>query len=317
MIIADKIYGNIEIDEDVKMILEKPYIQRLKKIHQNGADFLIDKRMNATRYEHSVGVMILLKKLGATKEEQIAGLLHDVSHTVFSHMVDTLIKNENQNFHEQERGKFIEINNIKKDIQEIGFNPDNLLNINNFSLLDKKMPGLCADRIDYMLRDLFNMDMLTNEEIKKIIDSLIIEDDIIKIKTIEQGRNIIKKFIDLNKKIFFNPYFEISNVLLSNIIRKLLDNKIIKEEDLFKDDEYIIKKIETSSFNKELININNKIRIIQHPKEGEFKVIRFLRYIDPVLSGSSARISEIDTQSHDILQEYLKTKKEISYNILI
>jgi len=48
-----------------------------------------------TRFDHSVGVMLLIRKLGAGSspasallKEQVAALLHDVSHTAFSHVID-------------------------------------------------------------------------------------------------------------------------------------------------------------------------------------------------------------------------------------
>ena len=42
-------------------------------------------------FEHSLGVYLLLRRLGADRREQVAGLLHDISHTAFSHAVDFLI----------------------------------------------------------------------------------------------------------------------------------------------------------------------------------------------------------------------------------
>ena len=36
---------------------------------------------------------MLLAKKGASLTEQIAGLIHDVSHTVFSHVIDRVVGN--------------------------------------------------------------------------------------------------------------------------------------------------------------------------------------------------------------------------------
>lgn len=52
------------------------------------------------RYDHSVGVMLLIRMLGGTLEEQIAGLLHDVSHTAFSHVADYVFENRDEDYHE-------------------------------------------------------------------------------------------------------------------------------------------------------------------------------------------------------------------------
>lgn len=93
LIISDKIYGEFELEKVLEdLIVSKP-VQRLKGIHQGGASYLVNEKWNETRFDHSVGVMLLIKKLGGSIEEQIAGLLHDVSHTAFSHVVDFVFVN--------------------------------------------------------------------------------------------------------------------------------------------------------------------------------------------------------------------------------
>ena len=39
-----------------------------------------------THFEHSLGAFILVRRLDAALDEQIAALLHDASHTAFSHV---------------------------------------------------------------------------------------------------------------------------------------------------------------------------------------------------------------------------------------
>ena len=87
---VDTVYGEHEISEPVILdLINAASMQRLKKIDQAG--FIRPFRPEddlVTRFEHSVGVYLLLKIFGASLEEQIAGLLHDVSHSAFSHCID-------------------------------------------------------------------------------------------------------------------------------------------------------------------------------------------------------------------------------------
>lgn len=66
-------------------------MQRLKGISQFRIPDKYYFKDNYSRFEHSIGVMVLLGKLGASQEEQIAGLLHDVSHKAFSHVYDWVV----------------------------------------------------------------------------------------------------------------------------------------------------------------------------------------------------------------------------------
>lgn len=47
-----------------------------------------------------MGVMLLIKKLNGSIEEQIAGWIHDISHTAFSHLIDYVFDSEGEDHHE-------------------------------------------------------------------------------------------------------------------------------------------------------------------------------------------------------------------------
>ena len=78
-----------------------PTFQRLKGVRQAGPSALAFPFKDVTRYEHSLGVFALLRRLRAPRREQVAGLLHDISHTAFSHAVDFVFTSEEQDHHEQ------------------------------------------------------------------------------------------------------------------------------------------------------------------------------------------------------------------------
>ena len=89
------VYGSCIIKEPILLdLLENDMVQRLKGINQYGTRGYVKVMTEYTRYQHSVGVMMLLRLFGASLQEQVAGLLHDVSHTVFSHVSDYLFTPE-------------------------------------------------------------------------------------------------------------------------------------------------------------------------------------------------------------------------------
>jgi HD superfamily phosphohydrolase len=90
-------YGSSEVEEPVLLeLIESPAFQRLKYIHQYGVAYYTTHSEEYTRYDHSLGVFAILRAKNCSLEEQIAGLLHDVSHTTFSHAGDWIFGKENQ-----------------------------------------------------------------------------------------------------------------------------------------------------------------------------------------------------------------------------
>jgi len=120
MRIKDNIYGEFTVnDKALVELLRNPLLLRLKNISQFGVPNEYYHHKNFNRYEHSVGVMLLLRKLGANLEEQIAGLLHDVSTLAFSHITDWVFadggtKGSAENYHDTINHDFIYKSDIPK-----------------------------------------------------------------------------------------------------------------------------------------------------------------------------------------------------------
>ena len=153
--IKDCIYGELEIDDVLIELINCGAVQRLKNIHQVGATYLVNKDLNVTRYEHSVCVMLLIKMLGGSLEEQIAGLLHYVSHTAFSHVIDFVLDNNEEDYHEIIFNEVVMNSEIPNILKRYGYNyKDILMNEEKCTILERKAPRLCADRVDYTLRDM-------------------------------------------------------------------------------------------------------------------------------------------------------------------
>lgn len=89
LVFQDAVYGEISISHPlVVKLINSPPLQRLKSIDMAGYSKGFYPGTRQSRFEHSIGVFHLLSIHGASLEECVHGLLHDVSHTVFSHAVD-------------------------------------------------------------------------------------------------------------------------------------------------------------------------------------------------------------------------------------
>lgn len=98
--IIDPIYGHVEISELEQLIINTSETARLRRIQQLGLADLAFPGANHTRFEHSVGTLFIADKmanaLDLCEEEivkvRIAGLLHDIGHSAFSHVVESILK---------------------------------------------------------------------------------------------------------------------------------------------------------------------------------------------------------------------------------
>ncbi|NMC87308.1 MAG: HD domain-containing protein, partial [Candidatus Moranbacteria bacterium] len=139
----DKIYGQVKITEAVLLdLINSPELQRLKDIDQAGyyEPFYPESKHN--RFDHSVGVCLLLKKFGASVEEQVAGLIHDVSHSAFSHAVDYVLSKgseKEQNHQDNYFEEYVLSSNIPEILEKYGFDVGYILDETHFPLLETQL----------------------------------------------------------------------------------------------------------------------------------------------------------------------------------
>ncbi|GIP34651.1 hypothetical protein J2TS4_38610 [Paenibacillus sp. J2TS4] len=228
MIVTDTIYGEYSIDGLLEELITSNPVQRLKGVYQGGASYLVNEKWSVTRYEHSIGVMLLIKKFGGSLEEQIAGLLHDVSHTAFSHVIDFVLENNDEDYHEKIYRSMITDSEIPSILRRYGYDYKKiLLNDSKWKLLEQPAPELCADRVDYTLRDMYHYGSITLEEVINFIDNIIIIDGTMYLKNIETAEWFVKTYYKEVIDFFMNPLNVYGYDFLAKTLKLALDKNII------------------------------------------------------------------------------------------
>lgn len=312
MEIDDRVYGKIQVTEPVLLeIMQSQPVQRLKGIYQAGISIRVIPKLTVTRFEHSVGVMYLLQKLGASVEEQIAGLLHDVPHTAFSHVVDYVFRSKEHDFHEKFHEKIITESEVPIVLKKYGFAIDRILDEKNFPLLERSAPDLCADRVDYTLRD-----GITHFEdtalFSRFLGHFVVQDNEIIMNDAEMAKRFAELYIDMDKARWANPLEIVFYEIMAKALRIGLDEGIITEEDLFEVDDYVYNKLKNSG-NKDILEqlakINPNLRIVEDKNQYDYVAKAKLRFIDPkfVANGKIERVSE---RFPDFKERLLQRKKE-------
>jgi hypothetical protein len=144
ILISDSIHGQFKITEGVLIdLLRSKPVQRLHKVLQHGITGLIGMTPSppVTRYDHSVGAMLLVRKARGTVEAQAAALLHDIAHTALSHVVDGAF---GYVLHEVDKREYLDTTAIPAILRKHGLEPDYILEESNFPLLELDSPQICT-----------------------------------------------------------------------------------------------------------------------------------------------------------------------------
>lgn len=311
MIILDVIYGEFKVDRVLEeLILSKP-VQRLKGVHQAGASYLMNEKWNVTRFDHSVGAMLLIKKLGGSVEEQIAGLLHDVSHTVFSHVIDYVFDNENESYHEEIFSSVVKNSEIPAILSKHGYNyEDILLDDSKWTLLEKSAPELCADRVDYTLRDMFTYGYISLEEVHSFLEDLIEVDGKMVLQNIEIAEWFTKTYYKEVIDFFMKPMNIYGNDMLAKTLKLALHKKIIHPDDFLLEDHELITKLrlcKDQEVDALLRKVHPSIEVKEDRNEYDLHQKNKVGLIDPPL------LREGEVVRSSVVSEKIRQMSDIAY----
>lgn len=231
------LYGSFDITEPILIeLLESMPMKRLKEIRQLGVWNYAIKPDNFNRYDHSLGVFTLVRKFGGSLKEQIAALLHDVSHTVFSHVGAFFFVTDAQkmdqyqdNMHEW----YLHASGLDKILARYGYTIENILPHDpSFKRLEQELPNLCADRIDYNIRGALWDELITTAEAEMIIDALHFQDGIWYFNNLIAAQLLAQQSLTMTKNIWGSAENFVSGTLLADALREAAHLGIITTDDV-------------------------------------------------------------------------------------
>jgi HD superfamily phosphohydrolase len=313
MIYNDPIYGPNEIVEPVLLdLMNTQAMQRAKAVLQHGVTALIGITVPTSRFDHSMGVMLLVCRLGGSLEEQIAALLHDVSHTAFSHVVDYVFDGHNtQSYHEEKKLEFVSNTDIPVTLEKYGYNWLDFMDEASFTLLEQELPHLCADRLDYFLRDARDLGLAGDSEIATALQHLRAYDGQIVTDNLDSARWLGYTFIAADKASWAN-FREVGLYeLAARAIRRGLEIGVINDADFWGTDLPAWEKLLRSSDHQlqyDIQRVHPDTRFEWNEVQPEFWVSTKLRSIDPdiLINGTIKPLSYFDADFAKHRVEYLE-----------
>jgi HD superfamily phosphohydrolase len=257
----DRVYGRVSIeDAEILELIGCATFERLKGVRQAGPSALAFPFKDVTRYEHSLGVFILLRRLKAPRREQVAGLLHDVSHTAFSHAVDFVFTSTEQDHHEHLKPLMLDRPDITRALAGMGFSPRDFYDDSVYPLLEQPIPLLCADRLDYFLRDGLACDVVKPQFIERIMGCLAVVDHQIVLTDVAVAREATALFATMNRDWWASPVEAFIYNEFADALREGLRSGAIERDDLLTQDVLVLDKLEATGNRK----IARKLALIRH-----------------------------------------------------
>jgi hypothetical protein len=316
MIYQDKVYGTITINEPVLLaLIASSAMQRLRGILQHGITGLIGMTTPITRFDHSLGALILVRQLDGSIEEQIAAMLHDVSHTAFSHVIDYVFDgHDSQSYHDEKKEEYVAQTDLPAILAAHGYDWHIFLQEENYPLLEQPSPRLCADRLDYFLRDSLDLWLGTQDDVALALANLVVADGRIATHSLATAQWLGYTFIQADDISWANWQEVGLYELTAQAIKRGLAVGAITDADIWGTDAPMWAKLHAHSDN----DLQALLKLITPKTQFEwddttptFRISTKLRSIDPDVVGDNGALRPLSSLDPGFAQhraDYLTRK---------
>lgn len=316
LIYQDAVYGPETIDEEALIdVINSTALRRLQGVLQHGITGLIGLTAATTRFDHSLGVMILVRRLGGSQEEQIASLLHDASHTAFSHVIDYVFDgHDSQSYHDEVKEEYLAGTDLPEVLASHGYNWRDFLDESRYPLLEQPAPALCADRLDYFLRDSRDLGLATAGQVAEALSHLTVFQNRIVVDDPSAARWLALTYLAADEASWANFQEVGLYELAARAIKQGLATGVLTEDDIWGTDAKAWAKLQAAD-DPDLQRLTSLVglqtKFVWDDQQPDFRVSTKLRTIDPdvLLAGRLRPLSFLDGDFAARRMAYLRGKQ--------
>ncbi len=313
--INDRVYGQWELSDPLALsLIRLPEFQRLYHVGQYGSYWFGLPEANTNRAEHSLGVYFLLRHFGRPHEECIAGLLHDVSHTVFSHVIDYVHGDSvNQETQDGRHAALLAQSGFRRLLDEAELDHRAIAELEAYPVLDRSLPDLCADRLDYMLRDSVCYGELTLEEARGILSHIVLVGDVLAVDDADVARFLVRHSVMMTKQHWGPPFGCFIFHRTADALKRATALGIISHDDLYTTDRVVWDKMKSGGDAEILLALSDvenikMLNLCLDPENYEYRLRSKFRAIDPMVRSGNRLVRA--TELFPELVEYLAEERE-------
>jgi HD superfamily phosphohydrolase len=316
--------------EFIDKYIALPILSRLKGVGLLcGTDWttLYKNRFYYSRLDHSVGVALIIWHFTHDKAQTLAGLFHDASTPVFSHVSDfrkgdaltqTATESDNERLLKSDAA-------LCSLLAQDGLTVNQICDYHIYPVADNEIPQLSADRLEYMFPSGMALDGSWNlASIERAYNDITVlknEDgvDELGFKTLEIAEDYCRRFCMIGHILQLNEN-KLTLHMLGQIMNQAVENGVLHEEDFMNKSESEIMKILDQADDR-LYKTFRTMTHIEHtehalPQEEYFSISLNVkqRYIDPLVkdcrvkpdndTSSVGRLSAISPFAHKLIYDF-------------
>ncbi len=272
--VRDSIHDYIDLNELESSLVDTEPYQRLRWIKQLGSANLVYPGANHTRLEHSIGVSHLAKQMaiqsGVPDDEMhlvsIAGLLHDLGHSPYSHLADELPFGKD---HVEVTQDIIKDSQISEIFHKQGIETNEICDLikGNHKYGSLISGDIDADRLDYLIRDSHYTGVKTGVDTGRLITKMSFSSNELVIG--ESCLPVVETFLTSRSimfpTVYFHPFSRGAELMLARATKSAINGGNFSYEEFtsYTDHTFLSKLNLAGGLSKNLVNDFEKRRIIK------------------------------------------------------
>lgn len=306
-----------DIPAYLRELIQCPSLQRIDGVDMNcGMQYssfpLFLKIHPYSRLQHSIGVALIVEHFTHSAKQSIAGLLHDISTPVFSHVIDFLMHDyEHQEYTESNISEILKQDKKLMDIlRKYNISLEDVQDYHMYPIADSDTPKLSADRLEYTLCNMVNYGFASADDIAPMYNDLCVgkneygEEEIV--FQHEEYAKQFSRFMWQCAHVYVADEDRYGMEYLARILKGMMERETCTRNDFYTTEEEFLKYIAEDAIALEQFHTFQSftcIRKCSSEESGALCVHAKKRYIDPYVL-NQGRLSSVDIEMENKIAHF-------------
>lgn len=255
-----------------------------------------------SRFDHSVGVGLIVWHFTGDRAQAMSGLLHDIATPVFAHVVDFL-HGDHMTQESTEQGTSEAIQNsgeLCRVLEKYNLSLDSVADYHRYPIADNDSPKLSADRLEYTLGNAVNFGIITREQAGEYYRDLSVgTNEFGEAELVFCHPEAACAFAEAAlrcSKIYVSDEDRYAMQALAELLRRAIETGVLCAEDLDTQESAVIEKLKQSSLSEQWKGFCGYRQILRREDAGDegqwLRIFAKKRSIDPYVK-NLGRVSKL------------------------